>query len=389
MTDNVETFISQTLHNLLFLEEFVFARNKFSPANATELELADAVVLLGDVLIICQIKERAKTDVVIEDAERVWFKNKVLGKATKQIRDTLKYLETFEEVLVANGRGHKFNLAAQQYRNVIKVVIYATGAPLPRDCAEVRHHTSKTAGFIHIVNAKDYLEVGRTLRVPEEVVRYFEYRQAVVESLDGSCPPEAAIAGHFIGGDPATPPSIDSAKYLHQLVNDEAEWDLAPFLKRLHATLTATEDSNDYYAILREFAKLPRSMWRAVKERLRLCIQKVTDGEFARPYRMAFPSMNCGFVFIPADPALVADPQWNKLRLNGLQNITAAHKYDQRLARCVGCLVSKDGPYFDIQWCFMEYDWAEHPEMEESLRKSSPFRPVSEALIHGYRFVAD
>ena len=88
-------FISRRLHNLLFIEEFVFARNQFTPPASSELELADAVVMIGDVLLLYQIKER-KVDRRIDSAsERKWFSDKVLGKATKQIRDTLRYLQTY------------------------------------------------------------------------------------------------------------------------------------------------------------------------------------------------------------------------------------------------------------------------------------------------------
>ena len=88
---DVQSFLSKELHSLLFLEEFVFSRNKVSPALSTELELADAVVLLGDVLLIYQIKERAANEAGDVDAERRWFKDKVLGRATKQVRDTLRF----------------------------------------------------------------------------------------------------------------------------------------------------------------------------------------------------------------------------------------------------------------------------------------------------------
>jgi len=49
------------------------------------------VVLLGDVLLIYQIKERAANEAGDVDAERRWFKDKVLGRATKQVRDTLRF----------------------------------------------------------------------------------------------------------------------------------------------------------------------------------------------------------------------------------------------------------------------------------------------------------
>lgn len=222
---NVQAFIAKELHSLLFLEEFVFAGSKFAPASSSELEFADAVVLLGDVLLIFQIKERARDGAGNESMERKWFQEKVLKKATKQIRNTLHYLQVNPDIRVANERGHPFNLAAQAYSDILKIVVYLPFPLLPADCKTVRHHVSKTAGLIHIVEASDYLELSRTLRVPEEVVRYFKYRESVLTQFESKCSrlPEAAIAGHFIGGDPSTPPTISSIGNLHQLVQDEAE----------------------------------------------------------------------------------------------------------------------------------------------------------------------
>src|ERR1019366_5770881 len=134
---NVETFISQELHNLLFLEEFVFARNKFTPPASSELEVADAVVLLGDVLLIFQIKERLIDRRASISAEQKWFEKKVLGQATKQVRDTLNYLQAYSEILIPNARGHKFNLAASSHADIIKIVIYAPSPKLPNDCRGV------------------------------------------------------------------------------------------------------------------------------------------------------------------------------------------------------------------------------------------------------------
>src|SRR5215475_2719118 len=109
---NVESFIGKELHSLLFLEEFVFSRSKFSPPSGSELEFADAVVMLGDVLLIFQIKERSSPRTGDGEAESRWFESKVLKEASKQIRDTLSYLQAYSEIRVPNERGRIFNLAA-------------------------------------------------------------------------------------------------------------------------------------------------------------------------------------------------------------------------------------------------------------------------------------
>jgi hypothetical protein len=53
-TKSIEAFISQDLHGLLFLEEFVFAKNRLTLPKQGEIEFADAVVLLGDTLLVYQ-----------------------------------------------------------------------------------------------------------------------------------------------------------------------------------------------------------------------------------------------------------------------------------------------------------------------------------------------
>lgn len=384
---DVQSFISKELHSLLFLEEFVFSRNKFSPPESSELELADAVVLLGDVLLIYQIKERAKDQAGGPEAERSWFQSKVLGKAKNQIRDTLRYLQTYREILIPNERGHVFNLAESASAKILKIIVYRPSANLPDDCRSVRYYESKSAGFIHIVDANDYLEIGRTLRVPQEVVRYFEYRESVLTRFAGEEVnlPEAAIAGHFIGGkQEEVLPTVESAKYLHQLVQDDREWDLAPFLRGFHDHLSEPGVGDDYYAILIEFAKLPRSAWRKVKERIVLCIEKVQKDEFTRPYRISVPETGCGFVFIPVISKFVKEADWLTVRANAIQNFTLLHKYDQKLSKCIGILVARDGEYFDIQWCLVSHEWTEDPELQKALDDNSPFRPVQETRVPGY-----
>lgn len=342
--------------------------------------------MLGDVLFVFQIKERSPVYAGDGEAECRWFKSKVLHEATKQVRDTLRYLQSYSEIRVPNERGHIFNLAAGAFADILKIVVYMPSANLPDDCRCVRHHMSSSAGFIHLVDARDYLEILRTLRVPEEVVRYFKYREAVLTRFaDASGDlPESAITGHFVGGDPNVPPTLGSAMHLYHLVDDAADWDIAPFLRDLHDHLSVPDISDDYYDILIEFAKLPRSGWRLVKERIVRCIDKAAKDEFAKPYRIVDPTTGCGFVFIPVTSEFVKNPDWPSIRRRGVQQLTAAHKYDQRMSKCIGVIVSKEGEYFDIFWCMLGGQWKEDPEFQRALNENFPFRPVKHAEIYGY-----
>jgi hypothetical protein len=389
---DIQSFISKELHSLLFLEEFVFARNKFNPTASSEVELADAVVLLGDVLLIYQIKERSLADAGDTDAERRWFESKVCRKATKQIRNTLHYLQKYPKIDIPNQRGHTFNLAASAATDIIKIVVYMPSRNLPKDCRLIRHHLSTTAGFIHIIDARDYLEVSRTLRVPEEVIRYFKYREAVHRHVNSPNDElsEPVVAGHFIGGDPDKPPTVHSAQYLHQLVQDDDKWDLAPLLRGLHDHLSEPTVSDDYYQIILEFMKLPRSMWRKIKERILLSIEKVRKDEFALPYRLSAPYTDCGFVFIPVKSSYTTRPEWKSIRVGVLEQLTRAHKYDQRLSKCVGIMVAKDdGQHLFLGWCMVSHPWHEDAEIQRALTDSFPFRPVKQAEVYGYLFSED
>jgi hypothetical protein len=384
---DVQSFISKELHSLLFFEEFVFSRNKFTPPSSTEVEFADAIVMLGNVLLIYQIKERLTDQAGDAEAERRWFKSKVLGKATKQVRDTLRFLRTCSEIRVPNERGHVFNLAAKDASvDLVKIVIYKPTPNLPNDCRRVRHHVSDTAGFIHIIEVHDYLEMSRTLRVPEDLVCYLKYREMVLTKSEDKCLFEPGISGHFIGGDTNILPTVASARYLKRLVQDEEEWDLSPFLRDLYNHLSDPKDSDKYYDILIEFVKLPRSVWRAVKERVRLCVENVNKDEFAQPYRIVAPHTGCGFVFIPVPSELVLRPDWPIIRERAIEQFTLAHKYDQRLSKCIGVLFAKQGSAFYIDWCLEAYEWVEDRDIQRALDKNFPFRRVRVAMLYGYLF---
>src|SRR5258706_14426 len=86
------------------------------------------------------------------------------------------------------------------------------------------------------------------LELADEVVRYFRYREMVLTCFADTCVdlPEPAIAGHFVGGNPDVPPTIESAMHLHRLVRDEAEWDLAPLMRGMHDHFSAPGISDDY-----------------------------------------------------------------------------------------------------------------------------------------------
>ncbi len=56
--------------------------------------------------------------------EGQWFKRKVLGVATGQVRDTLRFLSEHEEITIENQRGHLFQLTPSKLARKHMVVVY-------------------------------------------------------------------------------------------------------------------------------------------------------------------------------------------------------------------------------------------------------------------------
>lgn len=386
----VEQLISQVLHSLVFFEEFVFARNKFKPPAGTELELADAVVALDDVLLVMQIKERDLTKQGNEGAECKWFDRKVVRAGTKQIRDTINHLQAHLEIKLPNERGRFFNLAADCYTEIIKFVIYRGSHNLPHDRRSKKFHRSKEGGFIHLIEADDYLNTAKTLRVPEEVIRYFRYREKMLTKFETECSalPEASLVGGYVGDIDNRPPTFESFRNLHRLVPDDETWDISSYLRSLREHTSDPNYNDDYYSILTEFVRLPRSMWRLFKQRLKLCIEHATNDKFALPYRIADPARNVGFMLFAPDSGFTKREDWPDHRLQGLITFTELHKFDQKLKKCIGVQVAKDGQFFDIQWCMIVGEWVDDPDIRKKLDASSPFRPVSARSQFSY-FLSD
>lgn len=384
--ESAEHLISKVVNSVVFFEEFVFAKNKFKSAPGVELELADAVVALDDVLLVMQIKERSDGIASTPEIEQKWFQRKVVGAATRQIRDTLRYLAEHNEIKLTNEDGRIFDLAAGKYSEVIRFVLYQASDNLPESCRLKKFHRSAEGGFIHILDVEDYLKIAQLLRVPEDIIRYFRYRELMLTKFESECAslPEASLAGGYIGDGDDKPPQFESFSNLHRMVLDDETWDISRHLRTLRDHTSDPKYHDDYYEIMREFVRLPRSMWRVFKERFDLCIKNAQQDKFALPYRGAFPDRSIGFMLFSPDSGYTKRDDWGENRIKGLINFTSLQKFDQKLEKCIGVQVAKDGQEFDIQWCMITGEWVDDPDLRAKLKVSSPFRPVSEKQQFSY-----
>ncbi|MCG9915501.1 MAG: hypothetical protein MH112_03955 [Phenylobacterium sp.] len=377
----LEDHVAQ-VNGAAFWKEFTFAENKFAPKPGQELELADNLVWFGDFAIALQLKER-ETPTEDADTEASWFKKKVLDKATSQVRDTLRFLDEEPQISITNERGQAFDIRRVDLVDILKIVVFQPGKALPDDLALKRFHVSRTAGFIHLLDIDDYRGVLHTLRVPEDIRRYFVYREQVAGKIADPAVIEPDIMGAFIAE--AVVPEAGMREILRRLVQDYDAFDLSMLVGNLHDHIEKDDQPLAYYRIMLQFAVVPRSVWRAIKERFLLSLEAAKAGKFEMPYRLTFPGSQCTFMITPLHPDIPKDePEREKARVTGLRNLTHLAMYDHKSPKGVGIQVGYEGEHVTIDWCLIEQTWAQDPEMDATLAERSPFRAASEKRMDSF-----
>lgn len=356
----------------VFFKEFTFSKNDFKALNSNQqLEFADNVVWLDDLFFIYQIKEREGN----ESGDISWFENKVLKKGVKQIKSTLKYLDTYPEIFIENERGHKLNIAeAKKSNRLRKIIIYTPNLDFPEEYRRRKFYESSEVGSIHLFHSEDYYWICKYLVTPTEVNEYLYFREefCLTNKRAGNNLPEQYFLGHFL-----ETLKVDhfNAKYINNLKSidtNSVEFDISFLIENFSKNLTQN-NRQEYYHIIKEISKLDRSELHEFKKRFVLAIEKCNDENFVSPYRIYVPRTDCGFVFIPL--------HWTKSGhwKNALQNLTLAHKYEQKAKKCIGVVVFRDkkqAKYFELFWAFIEYKWEYNENTEKLLNENYPFRKV-------------
>lgn len=369
----------------IFLREFSFDKNQFKLSRENEVEFADHVIWIDDLLLIIQLKEREKKNDNAKNFEK-WLTKKVIGKATKQIRDSLDYLYSLNIVEIQNQRGDKFSLVPSSLSTIIKLVIYHPGSGVVEDDFGSKKHISKTAGFIHIIPLDDYLGICSTLITPTEIKRYFLFREKLLSKWDdeNEYVSEVSLVGQFLYGEFENKPTEDYRKYYDAFLNTIEEFDISNFLNEIreHIDFSKSElvNKTNYYKMLVEFAKLTRIEWKAIKERILKCMEVVEKDDYQRPYRIVPQLTLCGFVFIPIQKELISH------RLNALQNFMLAAKYDQRMDKYVAVSFAYENDKFLIDWGYANFPWEDNEEMNKLLSENDLFRPLKFGEFPPYFF---
>ncbi len=381
----LEQFVARLNANVFF-GEFAFPSAHLRIPGRGEVELADHLVLLDDIGLVFQLKERDQGAPATPEALADWFRAKVRRKAVQQIADTKRMLVEHAGTAIPNDRGETVLLPATPPSHLACVVIYA--APQHPDFHPPRFHVSKTAGFVHLIHADDYLGVCQALVTPTEVLDYLTFREQAVRSLDlaPAVVPEAALVGQFMGGDLSAIPNARFAGVLRALLDDREDWDLSFLTEQLGNKITFVEGSqagNSHHRILAELAKLSRSELREMKARLRLTLEAVEHDEIRLPYRFTSPRTGCGFLLFPVTKAL-----HGTFRV-ALSNYSIASKHEQQLSKHISAAVMKQGSAIDIVWAFQSGPHSPNPEVDKLLKSNYPFRALREGIKPRYQFDSD
>lgn len=374
------------LNKYFFFDEFTYSNNKFKPTPNIEVELADNIIWIGNILIIFQLKERNIDNQTDVENESKWFSKKVLTKAGQQIRDSINYLHENTSIEIENHRGHVFNIDLSKIEHIHNVICYLPHEKLSEKERKIKFKVSEKSGFIHIFAYEDYQGVVRTLLTLTEVSEYLQFRQEKLEKCDSINLEiaEQALIGQFINGDFDAPMSNNFYYDFLSLDHKLEEWDMSRIISSFSEKITTSNHYTDYYKIVSEIAQLKRSELREFKKRFELSMKNCGGEEYILPYRMQCLKTGCGFVFIPINE------QAEKVRQIVLQNLTYGCKYDLHAEKCIGISFYPDGAgWYFVEWCYMSFTWEYDKDMSERLQNSSPFRQTELKSVNRYHTHGD
>lgn len=366
-----EKIISRINTNVFF-KEFTFSKNDFVDFNSKqEFEFADSVVWIDDIFFIFQVKGREASE---SNSDYKWFKNKVLNKAVKQIKDSHAFLENYSNIPVTNEKGHKRNISEAKSEKIKSIIIYSPSENFEERQRFIKCYESKQVGLIHLFHIEDYQWICTYLVTPAEIEEYLIFREelfSIHKSYINNLP-EQYVLGHFLETLDTSEINLRFLDNLKIEYDEVTKFDISFILENFDNHISMIKEKTDYYPIITEIAKLNRSELIEFKKRLSKAIKLCNEKEYIIPFRVYIPRTDCGFVFIP-----LGDEK-PELFLKRLDTFTLIHKYDQRAYRCVGFAVREievDGKAnFDMYWEFIEFEWNYDAIVSKALSKNFPLR---------------
>lgn len=177
MVNNTEEILS-AFSKMYFYNELVQDELKFTPVGRSEVELADLIVNMGEIILAIQLKARNENEQTADmEKEGKWLDSKS-KKAKKQVKDTIEYISRGEPLQFENGRNQLITINPEA--KIIPLVVFMNKK------IEVYPHVlqkhSDNSITVNCMSYEDFKTMCEVLATPIEIIQYLEYRQTFYEN---------------------------------------------------------------------------------------------------------------------------------------------------------------------------------------------------------------
>jgi hypothetical protein len=373
----LQEFTTQQNENA-FLRAFSFSTTQLPIDSASDVELADRVIMMDEIGFIFQLMEREqKVASKAGDLER-WITNYVVRRGVKQIQNTRDLLRTYMGLSLVNNFGHRMLISPKDPDRLVSIIVYRV-PPKTRAFRAARFKKNRNGGFVHILRDVDYFDVVHHFVTPAELSDYFEFRRDILISWDpaATAVSEAALIGQYLLEDYSSPPDerFESASRSR---GGPTACEFSFVLDSLATTIASQEGDyadTDCYDVLTELARLARYELRALKQQVRLALEAVRGNRFELPYRMASARTGTGFLVLPVTK------EFHDRATEALRSLSLASKYELDLERQIGIGMWRNSEFVDIEWMFLNGRNHPDPDLDDRLAHNYPFRRASEQRL--------
>jgi len=168
---NSEKLIS-AFSEQVFFKELVYSDLKFVPDGKTEVELADLLINLEDVVLAIQLKERNERDRT-EDLriEEKWLHDK-RKKAKRQIAETIKSIRN-KTICLKNLRG--VEIAIHSDAEIVPLIVFDN--PSIKHYKHLLSYQLTEEESVNCISFTDYKIMCKQLVSPVEIIEYIKWRE--------------------------------------------------------------------------------------------------------------------------------------------------------------------------------------------------------------------
>jgi hypothetical protein len=372
----LQEFTTQQNENA-FLRAFSFSTIQLPVDSASEVELADRVVIMDEIGFIFQLMEREQKVASKPDDLEKWITNYVVRRGVKQIQNTRDLLRSYMGLSLVNNFGHRTLISPGDPDLLVSVIVYRV-PPKTRAFRAARFKKNRTGGFVHILRDVEYFEIVHHFVTPAELSDYFGFRRDILINWDpdATAVSEAALIGQYLLEDYSSPPAkrFESASRSR---GGPTACEFSFVLDSLASSIASQESDyadTDCYDVLAELARLARYELRALRQQVRLALEAVRSNRFELPYRIA-SARGAGFLVLPLTK------EFHNRALGALRSLSEACKYELDLERQIGIGMWRNSEFVDIEWIFLNGGNLPDPDLDERLAHNYPFRRASEQRL--------